>query len=203
MGCVWGEGLMRAQRRAGTEGHKRGSAGHRKAGLGQIDLPSAADQGRVRRQIVHWPAGGGFGPGVGLRSSAGAICVANLTETQDTFLMLYTAAGKQILRSVLFPPAPPPELQAVSQPRFSGRSCEKRAAGAWILRAAAEVAVAQTVSFRARPPPPQPSCESAGEPNTDKVDGIRLKASTEDLKSDCCARSMFKQPSGAPVEQVF
>ena len=32
-----------------------------------------------------------------------------------------------------------------------------------------------------------PSCESAGTPNTDKVDGHRLKASVEDLKSDCCA----------------
>ena len=32
-----------------------------------------------------------------------------------------------------------------------------------------------------------PSCESAGTLNTDKVDGHRLKASVEDLKSDCCA----------------
>ncbi len=32
-----------------------------------------------------------------------------------------------------------------------------------------------------------PSCESAGTPNTDKANGQRLKASVEDLKSDCCA----------------
>lgn len=32
-----------------------------------------------------------------------------------------------------------------------------------------------------------PSCEIAGTPNTDKVNGDRLKASVEDLKSDCCA----------------
>ena len=32
-----------------------------------------------------------------------------------------------------------------------------------------------------------PSCESAGIPNTDKANGRRLKASVEDLKSDCCA----------------
>lgn len=32
-----------------------------------------------------------------------------------------------------------------------------------------------------------PSCESAGTPNTDKANGHRLKASVEDLQSDCCA----------------
>ena len=32
-----------------------------------------------------------------------------------------------------------------------------------------------------------PPCENSGQDNTDKVDGNRLKASTEDLQSDCCA----------------
>jgi hypothetical protein len=32
-----------------------------------------------------------------------------------------------------------------------------------------------------------PSCENSGQANTDKADGNRLKASTEDLQSDCCA----------------
>jgi len=65
------------------------------------------------------------------------------------------------------------------------------AAGSEIIRSAllapapapAPAAAARMASSRA-----VPSCESAGEPNTDQAKaGKRLKASVEDLKSDCCA----------------
>ena len=94
--------------------------------------------------LEHWPAAAGLDAGIGLRTSFGAVYLANHTATQETHLVLLDSANKQTIRGALLPHPAPLSLNA-------------------------------------------PSCETAGAPNTDKVDGQRLKASIEDLKSDCCA----------------